>query len=96
MIKRSNDQLINTGTQDNQNYNVFMILTDGIIDDVDITIQSIIRASHTPLSIIIVGIGNEDFSDMSVLDADGEILEAGTYVGRSFRDRGRREGGTWL
>jgi len=64
-------------TQDNQNYVVMVILTDGVIDDKNETIQSIIRAANTPLSIIIVGIGNEDFSDMSHLDSDGKLLEQG-------------------
>jgi hypothetical protein len=27
-----------------------------------------------PLSVIIVGVGNEDFSDMEVLDSDGVVL----------------------
>lgn len=64
-------------TQEDQNYLVMVILTDGIIDDKNETIQSIIRAANTPLSIIIVGIGNEDFSDMSHLDSDGVLLTHG-------------------
>ena len=63
--------------QENQTYTVMMILTDGIIDDMKETIQELIRASQAPLSLIIVGIGNEDFSDMSKLDSDGVLLEQG-------------------
>jgi hypothetical protein len=37
-------------------------LTDGIITDLDLTVAAIIRASSLPMSIIIVGVGNEDFS----------------------------------
>lgn len=64
-------------TQEKQSYTVLMILTDGILDDLEETIQSIIRASTTPLSILIIGIGNADFSAMSVLDADDKMLEQG-------------------
>lgn len=55
-------------------YFILLILTDGMITDVDDTISAIIDASRYPISIIIVGIGNEDFSAMSVLDADENIL----------------------
>lgn len=30
--------------------------------------------SYLPISVIIVGIGNEDFKNMEVLDADKEVL----------------------
>ena len=33
-------------------------------------------ASSTPLSIIIVGVGDADFSDMEILDADNTVLES--------------------
>jgi hypothetical protein len=64
-------------TQENQNYVVMLILTDGVIDDKEETIQAIIRASNTPMSIIIVGIGSEDFSAMAELDGDGKALSRG-------------------
>jgi vacuolar-type H+-ATPase subunit F/Vma7 len=65
-------------TQDNQKYTVLLILTDGVIDDMNETIASIVRASYLPLSIIIVGIGNEDFRDMGKLDGDSVKLAHGT------------------
>jgi hypothetical protein len=37
----------------------------------DATRTAIVAASTLPLSIIIVGIGNADFSHMEVLDGDG-------------------------
>jgi hypothetical protein len=37
-------------------------LTDGIITDLDLTVAAIVKASNLPMSIIIVGVGNEDFS----------------------------------
>ena len=36
------------------------------------TIKSIIEASHLPMSIIIVGVGQADFSNMDKLDADNK------------------------
>ena len=56
------------------NYHVLMILTDGIIDDMDDTVNSLVEASFLPISVIIVGIGGSDFSNMDVLDADDEPL----------------------
>ena len=49
-----------------------MILTDGIIEEEDFqpTIDAIVEASFLPLSIIIIGIGDEDFKKMEILDGD--------------------------
>ena len=55
-------------------YHVLMILTDGIIEDTDETINELVAASFLPISVIIVGIGNADFTNMNVLDADDEPL----------------------
>jgi hypothetical protein len=38
------------------------------------TIDEIVRGSSLPLSIIIVGVGDNDFSTMEILDADHEPL----------------------
>ena len=52
-----------------------VLLTDGCIHDMDLTKKEIVRLSYLPVSIVIVGIGNnEDFTDMKILDADSEIL----------------------
>lgn len=53
-----------------QYYYILLILTDGIINDQDDTITAIIEASKYPISIIIVGIGRADFSNMEILDGD--------------------------
>lgn len=34
------------------------------------------HASHLPMSVIIVGVGNADFSDMQMLDGDDGILRS--------------------
>ncbi|XP_023339051.1 copine-8 [Eurytemora carolleeae] len=62
---------------DNINYFVLLIITDGVISDMDETKRAIINASRLPLSIIIVGVGNEDFSSMDELDSDESLLELG-------------------
>ena len=45
-------------------YIILLILTDGIIHDMEETLQDIVDSAYLPLSIIIVGIGNEDFENM--------------------------------
>jgi hypothetical protein len=40
----------------------------GIINDVQKSIDALVEASDKPLSIIIVGVGNADFSTMELLD----------------------------
>ena len=52
------------------NYHIIMILTDGMIDDLAETKDSLVAASFLPISVIIIGIGNGDFTKMDVLDAD--------------------------
>ena len=47
-----------------------MILTDGVIVDQRDTIDAVIEASFLPLSIIIIGIGNDQFQEMIELDGD--------------------------
>ena len=42
-------------TQSAQNYFVLLIITDGVITDFAETVSAIVKASHLPMSIIIVG-----------------------------------------
>jgi hypothetical protein len=53
-----------------QTYHVLLILTDGEVNDMDKTIGEVVKASELPMSIIIIGVGNESFSKMVVLDGD--------------------------
>lgn len=57
-------------SQNKQKYFILLILTDGIVNDIDEAIEWIVEGSKYPLSIVIVGIGDDDFSSMEVLDAD--------------------------
>ncbi|ELW69270.1 Leucine-rich repeat-containing protein 16B [Tupaia chinensis] len=55
-------------------YSVLLVLTDGVVSDMAETRTAIVRASRLPMSIIIVGVGNADFSDMRLLDGDDGTL----------------------
>ena len=65
--------------QTNQKYNILLIITDGIINDMQKTIDQIVRGSSLPLSIIIVGVGSDDFESMDILDADEVPLYSMRY-----------------
>ncbi|ODN01652.1 Copine-1 [Orchesella cincta] len=57
-------------------YFVLFILTDGIVCDPDTTKDALVEASNAPLSIIIIGIGDEDFTAMEKLDSDEKLLKS--------------------
>lgn len=61
---------------DPQEYFILLILTDGVITDMADTREAIVHASHLPMSVIIVGVGNADFTDMQILDGDDGILRS--------------------
>ena len=66
-------------SQMNQKYQILLIITDGIINDMQKTIDQIVRGSRLPLSIIIVGVGSDDFESMDILDADEVPLYSMRY-----------------
>ena len=61
-------------TQAQQQYNILLIITDGIINDWQRTADAIVSASVLPLSIVIVGVGDANFDKMQRLDADDDPL----------------------
>ncbi|XP_078520000.1 copine-4 [Lissotriton helveticus] len=65
-----------TNTKESTQYFILLILTDGVITDMADTREAIVHASHLPMSVIIVGVGNADFSDMQMLDGDDGILRS--------------------
>ncbi len=69
-----------------QKYIVLLIITDGVIMDMDSTRDAVVMACNLPLSIIIVGVGNADFSAMEQLDGDEKVLRAtnGTPASRDI------------
>ena len=42
-------------------YNILLLLTDGIINDMPDTKRQLVELSALPCSVIIVGVGNADF-----------------------------------
>ena len=68
---------------DNFKYHILVIISDGEIDDLQNTIDSIIESSKYPLSIIIIGVGDIVCDDMKkingengkLISSDGEILK---------------------
>lgn len=53
-----------------QQYFILLMLTDGELTDMNDTKLALIRASRLPMSVIIVGVGNSNFSGMRELDCD--------------------------
>ena len=51
-----------------QAYHILLILTDGAVSNINETKEAIRSVADAPLSIVIVGIGNADFSGMQFLD----------------------------
>lgn len=73
-------------SQYHQAYQILLIITDGIINDMDKTIDEVVRGSDLPLSIVIVGVGEADFESMDVLDADTNPLYSKRYKKYMSRD----------
>ena len=59
---------------------MLLIITDGIITDMEATKHAIVNACELPMSIIIVGVGNEDFEAMEELDGDDQKLRSGGKI----------------
>ena len=55
-------------------YQILLLLTDGTIHDMPKTREILVELSHQPASVIIIGVGDADFSAMDILDGDGDIL----------------------
>ncbi|KAL5473582.1 hypothetical protein EMCRGX_G028082 [Ephydatia muelleri] len=62
-------------SQQSQGYFILLIITDGEISDMSETVDRIVAASTLPLSIVIVGVGGANFTNMEVLDGDDTPLK---------------------
>lgn len=51
-------------------YLILLIITDGAIHDMDESIRQIVQGADLPLSILIVGVGDNDFGNMDVVICD--------------------------
>ena len=60
-------------------YYILLILTDGEIHDMKETIDQIadISNKNLPISIIVIGVGDEDFANMVKLDGDDVAIQSG-------------------
>ena len=85
IVNRASSMCDPETSQQTQKYSVLLILTDGVINDMDATVEAVVRASRLPLSIIVVGIGNADFAAMEALDGDEHVLKDG-YGNPVLRD----------
>jgi len=75
VLEQINQQVeSDSNSYSNQNFHVLLIITDGVINDMNQTIDQIVRGSSQALAVIIVGVGNADFSNMQTLDGDEEAL----------------------
>ena len=61
-------------SQFKQKFYVLLLITDGIVNDMAKTIDQIVRGSKLPMAVVIVGVGDADFSNMEQLDGDDEAL----------------------
>uniref|UniRef100_A0A8C5B473 C2 domain-containing protein n=1 Tax=Gadus morhua TaxID=8049 RepID=A0A8C5B473_GADMO len=59
-------------------YFTLLIITDGVISDMDETRHAIVAAAKLPMSVIIIGVGNADFAAMEFLDGDASVLRSHT------------------
>uniref|UniRef100_A0A8C0DSR6 Copine-2 n=1 Tax=Balaenoptera musculus TaxID=9771 RepID=A0A8C0DSR6_BALMU len=67
-----------TQQQTAMQYFILLIITDGVISDMEETRHAVVQASKLPMSIIIVGVGNADFAAMEFLDGDSRTLHSHT------------------
>ena len=59
------------------NYNISLIISDGYLQDINETIDSIIEASILPISFIIIGVGDDVNSDMKILNGEnGKLISS--------------------
>ncbi|XP_057963008.1 protein BONZAI 3 [Malania oleifera] len=79
MINRAAEIAGQSLSNNSNKYFVLLIITDGVLTDLQETKDALVRASDLPLSILIVGVGGADFKAMEILDADnGHRLESST------------------
>lgn len=77
VIEKAKKQVM--ASTDDKMYYILLILTDGEIHDMKETIEQIADVSNQnlPLSIIVIGVGDEDFANMVKLDGDDVAIQAG-------------------
>ena len=72
--KKATQSLQKAMTSGRQSYGVLLILTHGCVSDMHRTKEALKKVSKAPLSVVIVGIGVNDFSSMHILEAGEDVL----------------------
>jgi len=71
--------------QGSTTYYLLFILTDGLIHDMEQTLNCLVEAAKLPLSVIIVGIGDADLKKLDVFNGEGDLYNsAGDKVDRKL------------
>ena len=102
MTNQITESLDKTGLDGNRYYHVVIIITDGNCHDMEETKRLLVSLSKMPFSAVVIGVGDGDFAEMEILDADGEVLKDsdGNEAQRDivqlvqygdFKDLGQRE-----
>src|SRR3990167_1523194 len=73
LIKEIVEYTKSSFAQDPWAYTVLLLMTDGDIHDMQATIDIIVEGSYLPLSIVIIGVGDCNFSNMDALDSDDKV-----------------------
>ncbi|KAK5911869.1 hypothetical protein CesoFtcFv8_001802 [Champsocephalus esox] len=88
---------------DGSQFFVLLMITDGVISDMDQTKEAVVNAAGLPMSIIIVGVGPAEFDAMEELDGDevrvssrGRSAERDIVQFVPFRDYMDRSGNSVL
>lgn len=68
------DNVEQYGLHGNRIYSVVIIITDGNCHDMEKTKALLVKMSTMPFSAVVVGVGDSNFEDMEILDADLHIL----------------------
>jgi hypothetical protein len=78
LLKKVRGELVHNvmekGLDANKTYSVVIILTDGNCHDMENTKELLVEMTKMPFSAVVVGVGDGDFLDMEVLDADATVL----------------------
>jgi hypothetical protein len=76
VLRVASNQARKLKEENNDTYIVLLILTDGEVHDMEVCKALLVDAARIPLSVIIVGIGNADFTKMEILDGDDGLVDA--------------------
>jgi hypothetical protein len=77
---RANSSQEAAAKEGKQKYTVLLILTDGAVSDVAATARCLDAVSQCPLSVVIVGVGDADFSGMRFLDDNNGEPDIAQFV----------------